>query len=196
MKRVSTKNGRQTDCASKGSAQQTKKMTKTCHWIAAAVIGAQLIAPSIMADNTADAIAALKKQIDALSAKVRQLENRLPAECTSSGVQPEANLGGPQPERPTPSRNSALSPPGRTALSGSGPCISNFTLRLQGFGQLDGHDYQSVDAGQKDTFTVRRLRAIESGTVYKDYDYYLQERTSRRWTRPRRRTTRCCRMPI
>ena len=52
---------------------------------------------------------------------------------------------------------------------------SNFTLRLQGVGQLDGHYYQSLNPGQKDTLTIRRLRLIESGSVYHDYDYYIQE---------------------
>ncbi|MGA2556921.1 MAG: porin, partial [Verrucomicrobiota bacterium] len=52
---------------------------------------------------------------------------------------------------------------------------SNYTLRLQGVGQLDGHYYKSVNPGQKDSLTIRRMRLIESGSVFKDYDYYVQE---------------------
>ena len=51
---------------------------------------------------------------------------------------------------------------------------TNFTLQLQGMGQLDSHYYASPNPGAKDTFTMRRLRAVASGTVYKDYDYYMQ----------------------
>lgn len=51
-------------------------MTNHNKWIVTAIVGAQLVAASALAGDNADAIAALKKQIDALSAKVQQLENQ------------------------------------------------------------------------------------------------------------------------
>ncbi len=150
-------------------------MTKTCHWIVAAVIGAQLIAPSILADDTADAIAGLKRQIEELSAKVQQLENQHQAELQHpAGSQPADNPVAAQ----TGSSN-AIPDLGYVTAGSNGFWLrsadSNFTLRLQGVGQLDGHYYQSVNPEQKDSLTLRRMRLIESGSVYKDYDYYVQE---------------------
>ena len=51
---------------------------------------------------------------------------------------------------------------------------TNFTLHLGAVGQLDWHYYASPNPGAKDTMTIRRLRLITSGTLFKDYDYYIQ----------------------
>jgi phosphate-selective porin OprO/OprP len=51
---------------------------------------------------------------------------------------------------------------------------TNFLLSLRGFAQVDGRDYLHSAPGNKDTFTIRRMRAIASGSVFHDYEYYLQ----------------------
>jgi len=174
-------------------------MTKHYRWIVAATVGTQIFAASAKSDDTADAIAALKKQIDALSARVQELESRqqagvqpasagqptaatVPAAAASSSrlsgsfALPDTNTAPPQ----TASSN-AIPELGFVTAGSNGFWIrssdSNFTLRLQGVGQFDGHYYESAlpASGQKDTFTIRRLRLIESGSVFRDYDYYLQE---------------------
>ncbi len=149
-------------------------MTKNYAWVVAAVIGSQLVAASGRADDTADAIAALKKQIEELSLKVQQLENEHKAEIQQA-AESQTNGGA---ILSNPGSSNAIPELGFVTAGSNGFWIrsydSNFTLRLQGFGQFDGHDYQSVNPGQKDSFTIRRLRAIASGTVYKDYDYYMQ----------------------
>ncbi len=145
-------------------------MTKYSAWIVAAVIGTQFAAASAMADDTADAIAALKKQIEQLSAKVQQLENEHQAEiqhAAASQTNSSAVVS-------TAGSSNAIPELGFVTAGSNGFWLrssdSNFTLRLQGVGQLDGHYYQSLNPVQKDTLTVRRLRLIESGSVYKDYD--------------------------
>ena len=141
-------------------------MTRHHKWIVAAIIGTQLLAASARADDTADSIAALKKQIDALSAQVQELESQHQAE-----VQKAAQAAT---EAPPPAPKA---PPFITA--GEDGFImqsadTNFTLKLHGMGQLDSHYYASPNPGAKDTFTMRRLRAVASGTVYKDYDFFMQ----------------------
>jgi phosphate-selective porin OprO/OprP len=39
---------------------------------------------------------------------------------------------------------------------------------------VDARDYESPAIGAKDTFTIRRMRAIASGTVYHYFDYFMQ----------------------
>jgi phosphate-selective porin OprO/OprP len=150
-------------------------MSRNYKWIAGAIIATQLVAASALADDTADAIAALKKQIEELSAKVQQLENQHQAELQH----PPGNLPeGVSATAPAGSSN-AIPELGFVTAGSNGFWLrsadSNFTLRLQGVGQLDGHYYQSLNPGQKDTLTIRRLRLIESGSVFKDYDYFIQE---------------------
>jgi len=156
-------------------------MTKKNKWIVAAILGTQLVASSARADDTADAIAALKKQIDALSAKVQQLESQHQAEVQhQAGIQPPAASQPPTNTTPPATGSSNAIPELGFITAGSNgfwlrSADSNYTLRLQGVGQLDGHYYQSFNPGQKDTLTIRRLRLIESGSVFKDYDYFVQE---------------------
>lgn len=141
-------------------------MSRNYKWIAAAIIATQLIAASALADDTADAIAALKKQIEELSAKVQKLESQHAAES------PPPAPGQTQAAAPAPK-----APPFITAGENGFTMQSadtNFTLKLHGMGQLDSHYYASPNPGAKDTFTMRRLRAVASGTVYHDYDYFMQ----------------------
>lgn len=152
-------------------------MTNHNKWIVTAIVGAQLVAASALAGDNADAIAALKKQIDALSAKVQQLENQHQPEIRAwTAGQPTTNAAP-----PTAVSSNTIPELGFVTAGSNGFWLkssdSNFTLHLQGVGQFDGHYYQSIlpASGQKDTFTIRRLRLVESGSVFKDYDYYMQE---------------------
>jgi phosphate-selective porin OprO/OprP len=153
-------------------------MTKKHKWIAAAILGTQLVAASARADETADTIAALKKQIDALSARVQQLESQHPAATQpASAAQPAAS-----PAPAATGSSNAMPELGFVTAGSNGFWLrssdSNFTMRLQGYGQLDGHWYQSTNSGsgsQKDSLTIRRMRLIESGSIFKDYDYFVQE---------------------
>ena len=155
----------------------TKSYTKC---FVAAIIGMQLVAVSARGDDTAADIAALKKQIEALSARVQQLEGQLHVEMqTQSTNQFTAGASNTACNAASNTTSNPFAEPGFVSAGSNGFWLrsadSNFTLRLQGVGQLDGHYYQSLNPGQKDTLTIRRLRLIESGSVYHDYDYYIQE---------------------
>jgi phosphate-selective porin OprO/OprP len=133
---------------------------KNYKWIVAAVIGAQFVAAAARADDTADAIAALKQQIEILNAKVAQLESQHQSQSQSPEV---------------------AAPPKAAPMITAGAdgfwlrsAESNFTLHLGAVGQLDWHYYASPNPGAKDTLTIRRLRLITSGTLYQNYDYYIQ----------------------
>jgi phosphate-selective porin OprO/OprP len=163
-----------TDPASGGDGKTNKVMKRLLKWIVPAVLGATILANSAMADDTADAIAALKKQIEALSAKVESLEQQHQAELQHQApavtTPPTGAVVGVQ--------TNVIPEMGFVTAGSNGFWLrsadSNFTLHLQGVGQLDGHYYQSFSPSQKDTLTIRRLRAIASGTLYHDYDYYVQ----------------------
>jgi phosphate-selective porin OprO/OprP len=149
-------------------------MTRNLKWIVAALLGTQFLASPAKADDTAEAIAALKKQIDELSLKVQQLEKEHQADvqrATASQTNGSAALS-------TPGSSNAIPEFGYVTAGSNGFWIrsadSNFTMRLQGVGQFDGHDYRSFNPSQRDGFTIRRLRLIDSGTVFKDYDYFVQ----------------------
>ena len=142
---------------------------KTYKWIVATMIGTQLVAAAAMADETADAIASLKKQIEALSRKVDELEKQ-----QSAAGQPTAQTG------PLESTNGVEAPKGPALVSAGADGFwmqsadTNFTLHLGAVGQFDWHYYASPNPGAKDTMTIRRLRLLTYGTLYKDYDYYIQ----------------------
>jgi phosphate-selective porin OprO/OprP len=151
-------------------------MTTKHKWIVAAIIGTQFVTAAARADDTADAIAALKKQIETLNAKVEQLEKEHQEE-----IQHQAQIQG-QPQVQSVSQAADTQPPPKAlpffTAGADGFSIqsadTNFTLHLDAVGQLDWHYYGSPDLGAKDTLTIRRLRLITSGTLYKDYDYYIQ----------------------
>ncbi|MGA3180041.1 MAG: porin [Verrucomicrobiota bacterium] len=142
---------------------------KTYKWIVATMIGTQLVAAAAMADETADAIASLKKQIEALSRKVDELEKQ-----QSAAGQPTAQTG------PLEATNGVEVPKGPALVSAGADGFwmqsadTNFTLHLGAVGQFDWHYYASPNPGAKDTMTIRRLRLLTYGTLFKDYDYYIQ----------------------
>ncbi len=135
-----------------------RRQTTVNTWQVAAFVGAQMLALGALADPAPDQstsdIDSLRKQIQALTQKVDELELKQGAATEKQKAAPLVTAG----------EN------GFSMQSAD----SNFVLRLSGFAQVDGHYYASPAVGAKDTFTIRRLRAIASGTVYHDYDYYMQ----------------------
>src|ERR1700744_4857789 len=127
-------------------------------------------AVSSRADDTAAQITELRKQIQALSEKVNDLEFQ---QATGSTNQDQLAVTNKTATNEVPP---SKAPPFITAGADGFSLQSadtNFTLKLKGFGQVDAHYYGS-SATAKDTFTIRRLRAIASGTVYRNFDYYMQ----------------------
>ncbi len=121
--------------------------------IAAVVIGAQFWSLNVWADESADTIGSLKKQIEILSEKVQALENE---------NHPRDNEDGKK-----------KAPPVITAGSDGFSFRSadtNYVLRLRGYGQVDARYFPSSSPG-RDTFTIRRLRAVAEGTVAKNFDF-------------------------
>jgi phosphate-selective porin OprO/OprP len=118
------------------------------------LVASGILAASAWADPTADEIESLKKQIQALTEKVDDLERQHVAEMAKSTNAPFITAGA----------------EGFSLQSAR----QNFILKLSGFAQVDARDYLAPAPGNKDTFTIRRMRAIASGSVYHDYEYYLQ----------------------
>jgi phosphate-selective porin OprO/OprP len=114
----------------------------------------QLLPAGAKADQTSDDIESLKKQIQALTEKVEELQQQHSTELKKLS-------------------NAPLITAGATGFSIQS-ANSNFILRLAGFAQVDARDYLRPAPGNKDTFTIRRMRAIASGSVFHDYEYYLQ----------------------
>src|ERR1039458_245985 len=113
-------------------------------WIVAAIIGTQLVAGSAKADETSDAIAALKKQIEALSTKVQQLEDQHTADAQKASEAQKAAQAAKEEEAPA-----KKAPPFITAGEHGFTMQSadtNFTLKLHGMGQLDSHYYASQNS--------------------------------------------------
>jgi phosphate-selective porin OprO and OprP len=145
-----------------------RRNTGINHWLAAACLGAQLLATSAVADpstnQSTNEIEVLKKQIQALSQKLDDLEQRQ----VQQEKQERQDVAA---EKPKPAPFITAGETGFSMKSAN----SNFILNLSGFAQVDGHYYASpVTTSVKDTMTIRRLRAIASGTVYHDFDYYMQ----------------------
>lgn len=114
----------------------------------------QLFAVAAAADPTTDQIEALKQQIQVLTEKVNALEQAHNAEVTKLTNAPFITAGA----------------DGFSLQTANG----DFILRLSGFAQVDARDYLRSAPGNKDTFTIRRVRAIASGSVYHDFEYLLQ----------------------
>ena len=106
------------------------------------------------ADQATNEIESLRKQIQALSQKIDELEQKQGAEMEKVTAAPFITAG-------------------ETGFSMKS-ANSNFILNLGGFAQVDARDYESPAIGAKDTFTIRRMRAIASGTVYHYFDYFMQ----------------------
>ncbi len=144
-----------------------KLMTKNYRWFVAAMAGAQILAVNATADDTSDTINDLKKQIQALTQKVDDLEARQKA-----AAEQQQQMATAEKQRDAKLTNAPFITAGANGFSLQS-ADTNFVLNLHGYGQIDSHYYASA-APAKDEFTVRRMRAIASGTVYHDYDYYLQ----------------------
>ncbi len=122
--------------------------------LALALFASQILASNAKADQTSDEIESMKKQIQALTQKVEQMEQQHGAEVAKQTNAPFITAGA----------------NGFTMQSAD----KNFILKLSGFAQVDARDYFRPAPGNKDTFTIRRMRAIASGSVFHDYEYYLQ----------------------
>ena len=131
-----------------------KNSTNNAKRLAVALVVSQILATHARADQTSDEIEALKKQIQALTQKVDQLEQQHNAQTA----------------KPT---NAPFITAGKEGFSLQS-ADKDFILKLSGFAQVDARDYLSPAAGGKDTFTIRRMRAIASGSVYHDFEYYMQ----------------------
>ena len=130
-----------------------------------------MLTSNAAADGTNDAIMELKKQIQALSEKVNDLEFQQVAGSLQQQQKADADAA-----RANAELEKQKAAPFITAGSDGFSLQSgdtNFVLKLHGFAQVDSHYYASAAPG-KDEFTIRRMRAIASGSVYKVYDYYLQ----------------------
>jgi phosphate-selective porin OprO and OprP len=126
---------------------------KSMKGLAVALFASQILAASAKADQTSDEIESMKKQIQALMQKVEQLEQKQTVETARQTNAPLITAGA----------------NGFSLQSAD----KNFILKLSGFAQVDARDYLRSAPG-KDTFTIRRMRAIASGSVYHDYEYYFQ----------------------
>ena len=146
----------------------TKFKPKSYRWLVAALAGAQILAFSAKADDTSDTINDLKKQIQALTQKVDDLEARQKA----AAQQQEALVAADE-KAEAKLTNAPYITAGTDGFS-LRSANSNFIMNLHGFGQVDSHYFTSPTTSAKDEFTIRRLRAIISGTVYQNFDYYVQ----------------------
>ncbi|MEO7298219.1 MAG: porin [Verrucomicrobiota bacterium] len=110
----------------------------------------------LQADEVADEIRALKKQIEELDQKVRVLErkNEVSEEAAETKL----------------TENPLVSAGADGFIMRSAD--TNFTLRIRGYGQFDGRVYAD-DNLANDTFVMRRLRLGLDGTVFKYYDYKI-----------------------
>jgi len=118
------------------------------------LLASQMLAINATAHQTSDEIEALKKQIQALTEKVEQMEQKNNAQIAKLTNAPFITAGA----------------EGFSLQSAD----KNFILKLSGFAQVDARDYLTSAPGGKDTFTIRRMRAIASGSVYHDFEYYMQ----------------------
>jgi phosphate-selective porin OprO/OprP len=104
------------------------------------------------ADDTTDDVANLKKQVDALTQKVQDLEQK-------EGVVEDHEKIAP------------LISAGANGFTFQSP-DTNFAINLHGVLQVDNRTFWADDhAKGNDTFLIRRARPILSGTVFKDYDF-------------------------
>lgn len=136
------------------------------------LLTSQILAINAMAYQTTDDIEGLKKQIQALTQKVEEMEQKQDAQTMKLTNAPFITAGA----------------TGFSLQSAD----KNFVLKLGGFAQVDGRDYLSSAPGGKDTFTIRRMRAIASGSVYHDFEYICRP-ISERSIRPQQLITRFCR---
>ncbi len=112
--------------------------------------------PRIWADETTDAIDALRKQIQELDQKVRILERQ--KELEREAIEAQA-------------KESPRITVGNNGLSVSS-ADTNFVFQLHGVLQVDNRTFFNDGGIQgNDTFGVRRARPVLQGTVYRDFDF-------------------------
>src|SRR6266516_3037926 len=110
----------------------------------------------LLADETADTINTLKRQIEELDQKVRVLERKSELDREAAAEQAKT------------SPSLSIGPNGFALQSAD----TNFVLKLRGLLQLDSRTYLN-DGGinNNDTFLLRRARPIFEGTVFRDFDF-------------------------
>lgn len=101
---------------------------------------------------------AVEERLDELEQKIRILDRK--AELDKEQAAEKAKTAG----------QATASKDGFSLKSADG----NFVLKLRGYVQLDGRFFQSDDQRPgTDTFTLRRVRPIFEGTVYKIFDFRI-----------------------
>jgi phosphate-selective porin OprO and OprP len=131
-------------------------ISKNSRRLVAALFVGQIATINVVADPATDQIEALKQQIQALSQKVDALQQEQTTQVAKQ-------------------TNAAFVTAGANGFSLQS-ADTNFILKLSGFAQVDARYFASAlpAGGGRDTFTIRRMRAIASGSVYHDFEYYLQ----------------------
>src|SRR5512134_1622317 len=131
---------------------------KLHRWLLAALVGGQIILPSFAADD-AEAIDALKRQIQDFEQKVRILERKQELEQETAK------------EKAKTAPTVSLGANGFSVRSAD----SNFVFKIRGYLQADARLYADdyPDGTANDTFLIRRARPIFEGTVYEKYDFRL-----------------------
>src|SRR6266568_6383251 len=134
-----------------------KRAMQLKHWIVtAAVLSAYGAGQQVRADDTADSIKALQKQIEELDQKVKTLERNRELDREASAEAAKSMpvlLAGP------------------TGL-GFRSADTNFVIKLRGVLQTDSRTFFN-DHGivGNDGFLLRRARPSLEGTVYRDFDF-------------------------
>ena len=114
------------------------------------------------ADETADAIQTLKRQVEELNQKIQTLE-RQHAEEKESATQEKNAVE----EKKKTSPVLTAGPDGFNFRSAD----TNFFVGLHGIVQLDNRSFFPRAVKSSDGFLLRRARPIVSGTVYRDFDF-------------------------
>ncbi len=166
--------------------------------LAAVVLGTPAPNSPLLADETADQIAALRHQIEALTEKVIALEKQAKAGTSSQLPAISSGTNG-VPLAPAEPRMEELhqkvrilernreldreaaaeksKQAARVSLGGNGLMVtsadSNFVFKVRGYVQADSRLFADDYAGGtiNDTFLIRRARPILEGTLYEKYDF-------------------------
>ena len=112
-------------------------------------------AATASADETADAINDLKKQVEELTQKIKILERNREIEKEAVHEKTKA----------TPTVSAGAD--GFWIRSAD----TNYSLRVRGYGQFDGRYFAGTAPAARDTLLIRRMRLGFEGTVTKNYDY-------------------------
>ena len=130
--------------------------------VAGATLGIVLVTSPLLADDTSDELKALRQQIEALSQKVLQLEQKSATDKeTMSQVKTLTEKA----------KTAPLVSIGATGLKVSS-ADSNFVFGVRGYIQADGRfGVASSAANYADTFLMRRVRPVFEGSLYKIIDY-------------------------